>query len=172
MLLEINAKARWDGLVWYSEPTKMAWDLFVLPLPSSQFTISKRYVTPKTFSTFEIISTSFALLNPSQAKNITPVWFSELELNKKASKTNLYWYLLYFVSCWITLLEFNEMVIGFKKFWVSICNPKIRIVSITSNILCFSRIVLFFFERNKLKFKTVSLAKCRIFLRVLTPAQN
>ena len=40
----------------------MACDLFVCPLTNFQFTISERYVTPKTFSVFEFINASFDLL--------------------------------------------------------------------------------------------------------------
>ena len=52
MLLVVNAKARCDGLVWYSESTKIAYGFFVCPLDNLQFTISERYVTPKSFLQF------------------------------------------------------------------------------------------------------------------------
>ena len=114
MFLVINAKARCDSLVWYSESTKIACDHFVCPLANSQFTILERYVTPKTFSIFELINASFALHNSLHVKSITSVSFSELELNKKLSKTKLNLYLLYFVNRWMTLLVFKEMLIGCK----------------------------------------------------------
>ena len=41
MFLVVNAKARCDGLVQYSESTKRASDLFVHPLANSQFTIDR-----------------------------------------------------------------------------------------------------------------------------------
>ena len=44
--------------------------------------MSERYVTAKTFSIFELINASFALLNPLHVKNETSVSFSKLEINK------------------------------------------------------------------------------------------
>ena len=73
MVLVINAKARCEGLLWYFESTKIAWDLFVCPLANLQFKILERYVTAKTFSIFDLIDVSFALLNPLHVKNITSV---------------------------------------------------------------------------------------------------
>ena len=82
MFLVINAKATCDGFVWYSESTKIACNLFVSPLANFQFTMSERYVTTKTFSIFELINASFALLYPLHVKNETSVSFSKLEINK------------------------------------------------------------------------------------------
>ena len=41
MFLVMNAKAKGDGLVWYSESTKIVCDLFVCPLANSQFTFER-----------------------------------------------------------------------------------------------------------------------------------
>ena len=122
-----------------------------------------------TSSIFDLTNPSFALLNPLHVKNIPSVLFSKLELNKKLSKTNLYLHLLYFVNCGMTLLAFKEMLIGYKQFSVSTCNPRIFIVPIISNILHFSPIVLFFFEHSKPKLKTLSLTKVYGFFSCTFP---
>ena len=86
MFLVVNAKAKWDEFLFFSESVKIDCDLFGCPLiPNLLIRLGSRRLID-----FEFIRAYFASLNPSQEFKIISVSFSIFELNKRLSRRNLH----------------------------------------------------------------------------------
>ena len=88
----VNANAKCEAAVGFSESVKTAFVYLDFPLILSQCSISAMLITPRVLNSLPFISESLASLSLLQLTNITFLSFVSAELNNKLSLMNRFLY--------------------------------------------------------------------------------